>query len=310
MNKAILSFFLFVFACVAQAQVKLRLGSDDIVEAGFFAGTGNADRTMAGLNTHSAVGLNANVGGTGFTSYAVGDLLYASSTSALSKLPAPLFAAILSTNGSGVHSWTTDYITGSTSQTILAPKQFDGPSDIGNFRLGGGSSGFTTIQAAAAAGGTLTVPAVTATLAYDGPSFKAYNSGATFSISSGANKWVLNAEDNDSSSTFDSTTNYRWTPNVAGWYYIGGTVHANTGSNGEALMLFLYKNGARLHDLGGGPFASTSLVHLASGGAFVTMNGSSDYIEFYTFTTAGTASGQGASGSTRYSHAYGFFVKP
>lgn len=140
------------------------------------------------------------------------------------------------------------------------------------------------------------------------PAISVYNSGATFAISTGVNKWTLNAEDLDNTSTFDSTTNYRWTPQVAGWYHVGGIVHGTAGSNGELLALFLYKNGARIRDLGGGPFASASLVQLASGSGLVQMNGTTDYLEWYIYNTAGGATANGSSGSTRYSHAWGYLV--
>jgi hypothetical protein len=40
------------------------------------------------------------------------------------------------------------------------------------------------------------------------------------------------------------------------------------------------------------------------------MNGSTDYIEFYTYITAGTASANGSSGSSLYTCAWGILQKP
>lgn len=142
------------------------------------------------------------------------------------------------------------------------------------------------------------------------PSFIAYNSNATFSISTGVNKLVLNAEQDDSASVFDSTTNYRWTPNVAGMYLVGCSVSLTAGSNGEANALFIYKNGTRVRDLDGSGFVSTSLSGIPGSASIIQMNGTTDYIEFFTYITAGTATANGSSGSTLYTCAWGIFLKP
>lgn len=68
--------------------------------------------------------LPANKGGTGNTSYTIGDLLYASTTTALSKLAAPADGSILRGNGAGVApSWDANLIKSnfqkSTANTLL-----------------------------------------------------------------------------------------------------------------------------------------------------------------------------------------------
>jgi cytoskeletal protein CcmA (bactofilin family) len=53
-----------------------------------------------------ATTLTANNGGTGFSSYAIGDILYANATGTLAKLPIGTLDQILQVNSSGVPSWT------------------------------------------------------------------------------------------------------------------------------------------------------------------------------------------------------------
>ena len=58
-----------------------------------------------GLTTHVTGTLDTTNGGTGISSYATGDILYASATNTLSKLAKPTDAAVLEMNSSGTPSW-------------------------------------------------------------------------------------------------------------------------------------------------------------------------------------------------------------
>ncbi len=63
------------------------------------------------------------------------------------------------------------------------------------------------------------------------PYFLAYRNGNTTQTNNTDTKTTLNAETFDSASAFDSTTNYRWTPQTAGKYWIFGQVYLAHGSN-------------------------------------------------------------------------------
>ena len=114
-----------------------------------------------------------------------------------------------------------------------------------------------------------------------GPAFRATRSSTDQSITSGAyTKLQYNVETFDTDSCYDSTTNYRFTPNKEGYYfvYLGAYFAANTGSS---VLLRLYKNGAvylpSVWSSGnlGPQYASPT------GSSFVYMNGSTDYLEAY-----------------------------
>jgi len=100
-----------------------------------------------------------------------------------------------------------------------------------------------------------------------GPAFQAYRGTSNQNPTGFAwTKVQLNAEDYDTDSCFDSTTNYRFTPTVAGKYLFGYA--ANT--NNEATVFAVYKNGSL-----------TKYFPINSGTVTLEMNGSSDYVEFY-----------------------------
>jgi hypothetical protein len=163
--------------------------------------------------------------------------------------------------------------------------------------IAGDTSGTITLQAPAVSGSTtLTLPAATGTVMVSGnmPAFSAY-SNASQSITSGvATKVTLNAEDFDTASAFDSTTNYRFTPQVAGYYQINATFRCSGGSLSSA-YINLYKNGSIYARV-----VEASIQQLTVLGSIVVyLNGSTDYLELYgvvnatspTFDTAGNSTG-------------------
>ena len=166
--------------------------------------------------------------------------------------------------------------------------------------LAGATSGSTTIQATDAVTATLTLPSTTGTLlattstfAGTGPAFSAY-AGSTQSITGGVwTKLQINTKEFDTNSNYDATTNYRFTPTVAGYYQVTGGVNAGAGSNAYFLCN-IYKNGVGYKQGSNFPTsASGGPGSVASG--LVFLNGSTDYIELYalaqnSFTAAaGTA---------------------
>ena len=57
----------------------------------------------------------------------------------------------------------------------------------------------------------------------------------------------------DSDSTFDSSTNYRWTPGIEGYYQISVSVGGTGGTayGFEKMWFAIYKNGSALHSMSG-----------------------------------------------------------
>jgi hypothetical protein len=113
-----------------------------------------------------------------------------------------------------------------------------------------------------------------------GPSFSAYKSGNQNISQSTYTKVQLNAETFDTNNNFDSTTNYRFTPTVAGYYQLNGQVQFNTSAT--VLIITVWKNGVQAA-------ASTIAATLGAGSmvavsSLVVANGSSDYFELYVYS--------------------------
>jgi hypothetical protein len=145
----------------------------DVVEA--VNGFGSISLTTA---------LAATSGGTGQSSFAVGDLLYASSTTAISKLTVGATDAVL-TVAAGIPSWvaTLPVASGGTGAATLAAN---------NVLLGNGTSAVQTV-APGTAGNVLTSNGTTwqstaPAAGYVGPTTQVFSSNGTFTIPSGITK--------------------------------------------------------------------------------------------------------------------------
>jgi len=113
------------------------------------------------------------------------------------------------------------------------------------------------------------------------PMFLAYGSG---DVSLANDTWVkvsYNDEQYDIGGYYDHTTNYRYTPLVAGKYLIVARAYITYGSEAtENIRMSIYKNGSdytKYNDYAGNTtsYGSVQLVSL------IDMNGSSDYLEIY-----------------------------
>jgi len=129
-----------------------------------------------------------------------------------------------------------------------------------------------------------------------GPSFGVYRATNQSVIGSTYTKVQLNTEEWDTDNCFDSTTNYRFTPNKAGYYQINFTC-ADSGSDFYGRV---YKNGSNFKTLWGAGVSGATL----EGSCMVYANGTTDYFEFYIAHFGGTADIYGGQASTYASAAW------
>lgn len=116
--------------------------------------------------------------------------------------------------------------------------------------------------------------------AINGPTFSAYASATQTLTASTFTKLQANTEEFDTNNNYD-TTNYRFTPTVAGYYQITGGCAFSTTQTAE-LLITIYKNGARhktVYDV-----EATSWG--GYGTALVYANGSTDYFELFIYTAS------------------------
>ena len=153
--------------------------------------------------------------------------------------------------------------------------------------LQGSTSGSITLQEPAVAGtNTVTIPARTGNIMLDGPAFSASQTTQQ-SISNGTNTKVqFQTEAFDTANCF-STSTYRFTPNVAGYYQVNGAV-AFTNFISPATFVQLWKNGSE--------FFRGQRINTTTGeqvtvvmSCLLYLNGSTDYIELYCYQGSGSS---------------------
>jgi hypothetical protein len=164
--------------------------------------------------------------------------------------------------------------------------------------LSGDTSGSVTLDAPAVSGTTtLTLPTTTSTLAINGPAFSAYQSSAQSFANATIVKVQYQTEEFDTASAFDSTTNYRFTPLISGYYQINASI-AWSGTTAGYALAYIYKNGAsyKAGNLGTGNAAG----QLCIVSSIVFLNGSTDYIEIYAQQGFGSSQNSIATSNTVY----------
>lgn len=125
-----------------------------------------------------------------------------------------------------------------------------------------------------------------------GPAFNAYRATSTQTVTSGAyTKIQFNAETFDTDSCFDSTTNYRFTPNKAGYYQMNTSLNPYF-SSANFGVLRPYFNGAGVRtyttDAGYGQSQAMPMSWI------IYFNGSTDYMEVYLYVESNADVGYAA----------------
>jgi hypothetical protein len=138
-----------------------------------------------------------------------------------------------------------------------------------------------------------------ATAASGGPAFRAFRATSDQSISNSTwTKVELNSETFDTASAFDSTTNYRFTPQTAGYYQINGQIKGYQSNYDRRIELAIYKNGSEI-GLGSSNTGSNEDA-IPTISDLIYFNGSSDYVELYAWI-------QGTSAVVRFGTSITFF---
>jgi hypothetical protein len=144
---------------------------------------------------------------------------------------------------------------------------------------------------------TITVPAVSGTMAIQGPAFSAFRSTVQTISSNTLTKATFGSEIFDTASCFDTSTS-RFTPNVAGYYQVQTAIQFATGVAGSyRLYGWIYKNGSSDSFYEANPVGSLYCNLIISN--LIYMNGTTDYLEVYV--------NQSSSGSINTASDYPYF---
>jgi hypothetical protein len=141
--------------------------------------------------------------------------------------------------------------------------------------------------------GSVTQAKLSTNVAGNGPAFSATpTSTSQTPTASTFTKVTLGTELFDTNNNFTSST---FTPTVAGYYQINGNIDMN--GSVARLILSIYKNG--IEWCRGFDVNATSLSGSVS--QIMYLNGSTDYVELYTFNTSGGVAITGLNGRTCFS---------
>jgi len=140
------------------------------------------------------------------------------------------------------------------------------------------------------------------------PAFEAYLS-ADQSVSDATNtKVAYNVEHFDTDNAYDNSTNYRFTPQTSGKYFVYANVNCYAGdSNLKKAKAYIYKNGSAIKVIQfnfSNNYARQMHTMVSS---VIDMNGSSDYIEIFGQVDSNSGSGQLFGGNTSAGQDRAFF---
>jgi hypothetical protein len=124
------------------------------------------------------------------------------------------------------------------------------------------------------------------------PAFYAFLDANQTGVADGATvKVQVNSEVFDTDNCYDNSTNYRFTPNKAGKYFIFGSLRADAGStNLQAVGIQIRKNGSQTGMVSQYHHFSTNRPDNITINAqcFFDMNGTDDYLEMYIYNDVNT----------------------
>ena len=192
--------------------------------------------------------------------------------------------------------------TGATSGDLITTESFyvssvlnaipNSPASVNTSNITAGAVGSTQLgnltTLPVSGGYTATLPAATGTVMVSGnmPAFSAYSTSATSLTNAGYTKVAFQAKEYDTANCYDNVTNYRFTPNVAGYYQVNsGVAGAGAAFTSGESTIYVYKNGSRAKTGLDAPSAQYQINVSAQ----VYLNGSTDYIEIYVYQGTGSA---------------------
>jgi hypothetical protein len=165
--------------------------------------------------------------------------------------------------------------------------------------------GSSAVTASKIGTGAVSQTKLASNVAGNGPAFSAHFSGNPGLTANTNTKIAANTELFDTNSNYD-TTNYRFTPTVAGYYLVTVIAKVYTGTSQASFgkEVKIYKNGSAYKAIAmDGKFDYSNNNHSMCITSLIHCNGSTDYIEAYALIGInGNLIGGGAVGNTFEAH--------
>ena len=138
------------------------------------------------------------------------------------------------------------------------------------------------------------------------PAFHAYLSSSTSPADNVATKTACDTELFDSDNCYDNSTNYRFTPTVAGKYFVytRGRCSASSTTNLVNSYFMIFKNGSEIFRTDNNFNGNQIVVDSPATEGIVDMNGTTDYIESFHRINTGNGSGMSLTGNANYGRTY------
>ena len=157
----------------------------------------------------------------------------------------------------------------------------------GNGTMTVGNGSIVGLNAGGLPDASITQADLATNVAGNGPAFSAYTTTSVSATNNVTVKMPFNAEQYDTNSNYDATTNYRFTPTVAGYYQINASIYfggAGTGSNAWAQCI-IRQNATPAQYYGSQIFQNSSSLFNVTANPLIYCNGTTDYIECYFYQT-------------------------
>jgi hypothetical protein len=139
-----------------------------------------------------------------------------------------------------------------------------------------------------------------------GPAFTVYRNTSDQSISAGVyTKVQFNAESFDTDNCFDSTTNYRFTPNKSGYYQMNVNLNPYLSSTNFS-VLRPYFNGAGVRTYSADQAGRSQALVMSW---LIYFNGSTDYMEVFVYTEASSTLGAAIGGTNFQTSFSGVWIR-
>ena len=153
-------------------------------------------------------------------------------------------------------------------------------------------SGTTTLTLGSSNAGTIALGSGDVQSNFLYPAFEARLSSAQGIGDSSDTKVQYDNEIFDTDNCYDNSTNYRFTPTVAGKYFVYGYAYLDSqaSSNFDQGRLYIFKNGSAVNQSAnnmGGNFPEAMTINVNN---ILDLNGTTDYVELYAWIndTSGT----------------------